>query len=65
MPKLLNDLTVSKFVTKNWMEVNDLSSDQYSVNKNMFKTSMLRSDLCDYSDAYIVVKEKNKCHRCK
>ena len=21
-----------------------------------FKTSMLRSDLCDYSDAYIVVK---------
>ena len=58
MPKLLNDLTVSKFVTKNWMEVNDLSSDQYSANKNMFKTSMLRSDLCDYSDAYIVVKEK-------
>ena len=57
--KLLNDSTVSKFVTKKWVEVNDLSSGQYSVNKNIrFKTSMLRSDLCDYSDAYIVVKER-------
>ena len=34
-----------------WIEVNDLSSGQYSVNKNIrFETSMLRSDLCDYSD---------------
>ena len=38
-------------------QVNDLSSGQYSVNKNIsFKTSVLRSDLCDYSDAHIVVK---------
>ena len=45
------------FVTKNWVKVNNLSSGQYSVNKNTkFKTWMLRSDLCDYSDAYIVVK---------
>ena len=37
--------------------MNDLSSGQYSINKNIrFKTSMLRSDLCDYSDAYIIVK---------
>ena len=37
--------------------MNDLSSDLYSVNKNIrFKIIMLRSDLCDYSDAYIVVK---------
>ena len=37
--ELLDDSTVSKFVTKNWVEVNDLSSGQYSVNKNiMFKT---------------------------
>ena len=57
--KFLNDSTVSKFVTKEWIEVNDLSSDQYSVNKKIrFKTSMLRSDSCDYSDAYIVVKGK-------
>ena len=57
--KLLNDSTVSKFVTKKWVEINDLSSGQYSVNKNIrFKTSMLRSCLCDYSDAYIVAKEE-------
>ena len=44
-------------MTKKWVEVNDLSSGQYSVNKNVkFKTSMLRSDLCDYSDADIVLK---------
>ena len=42
---------------KKCIKVNDLSSGQYSVNKNIrFKSSMLRSDLCDYSDAYIVVK---------
>ena len=58
--KLLNDSTVSKFVTKKWIKLNDFSSnlnDLYSVNKNIrFKTSTLRSDLCDYSDTYIVVK---------
>ena len=55
--KLLNDLTVSKFVPKKWIEVNDLSSGQYSVNKNIrFKTSMISSDLCDYTDGYIIVK---------
>ena len=55
--KLLNDSTVSKFVTKTWVKVNDFSSSQYSVNKNIrFKTSILRSNLCDYCDAYIVVK---------
>ena len=41
----------------NWIEINDLSGDQYSVNKNiLFKTSMLRSDLRFYSHVYIVVK---------
>ena len=46
-----------KFVTRKWTEVNDLSGRQYSVNKNlMFKIPMLRSDLCDCSDAYIFVK---------
>ena len=48
---------MSKFVTKKWTKVNDLSSSQYSVNKNIsFKTSMLRPALCDYSGAYIVVE---------
>ena len=44
--KLLNDSTVSKFVTRKWIAVNDLSNAQYSVDKNVrFKTSMLRTDL--------------------
>ena len=55
--ELFNDSTVSKVLTKKWIKVSYLSSGQYSVNKNIrFKTSILTSDLCDYSDAYIVVK---------
>ena len=47
-----------KFVTKKWIEVYDQSQKNYDVNKEIrIKTSMLRSDLCDFSDAYIVVKE--------
>ena len=38
-------------------QVNDLSNGQYSVNKKIrFKTSMLRSELCNYIDAYIVME---------
>ena len=55
--KLSNHPTVSKFLTRKWVEVNDLSSGQYSINKNIrFKTPMLGSDFCGYSNAYIVVK---------
>ena len=55
--KLLNDCTLSKFVTKKWIEINDLSSGRCSPNKNIrFNILMLTSDLCNYSDAYIVVK---------
>ena len=47
----------SKFRTKNWVEINDDVRGVYSPNKQIrFKTSMLRSILCDYSDAYILVK---------
>ena len=47
----------SKFRTTNWVEINDESRGTYSVNRQInFKTSMLRSSLCDYSDAYILVK---------
>ena len=46
-----------KFVTEKWIEVYDQSQRNYDVNKEIrIKTSMLRSDLCDFSDAYIVVK---------
>ena len=57
---LLNDGSskASKFKTKNWMEINDEARGTYSPNKQIkFKTSMLRSSFCDYSDAYILVKE--------
>ena len=51
---------IPRFITKKWVEVHDQSgsaNDRYKPNKQIrFKTSMLRSDLCDYSDAYIVVK---------
>ena len=47
----------SKFRTKIWVEINDDVRGVYSPNKQIrFKTSMLRSSLCDYSDAYILVK---------
>ena len=51
-----DDKDLPKFVTKKWIEVYDQSEGNYNVNKEIrIKTSMLRSDLCDYSDAYIVV----------
>ena len=47
---------LSKFRTKNWIEVNDESRGTYNLKSQIkFKTSMLRSSLCDYSDAYILV----------
>ena len=52
-----DDKDLPRFVTKKWIEVYDQSEGNYNVNKEIrIKTSMLRSDLCDYSDAYIVVK---------
>ena len=47
----------SKFRTRIWIEINDNIRGAYSPNKQIrFKTAMLRSSLCDYSDAYILVK---------
>ena len=44
-------------MTRKWIEGNDLSCGQYSVNKNIrFKTPILRLNLCDYSDTYTIVK---------
>ena len=48
---------LSKFRTKNWIEINDQSRGVYNTNSDIrFKTTMLKSSLCDYSDAYILVK---------
>ena len=49
----------SKFRTRNWVEINDESRGAYNVNTQIkFKTTMLKSSLCDYNDAYILVKGK-------
>ena len=51
---------IPKFITENWVKVHDQSGsadDRYKPNKQIrFKTLMLRSDFCDFSDAYIFVK---------
>ena len=56
---LLNDASnqPSKFRTRNWIEINDESRGTYNSNDIKSKTTMLRSNLCDYADAYILVKE--------
>ena len=47
----------SKSRTKNWFEINDKSRGAYNTNSQIkFKTAMLKSSSCDYSDAYILVK---------
>ena len=47
----------TQFRTKNWVEITDESRGAYNDNIQIrFKTSMLGSSLCDYSDAYIPVK---------
>ena len=56
---LLGKITdkVPRFITQKWIEVRDQSGETYNTNKQIrFKTSMLRPDLCDFNDAYIVVK---------
>ena len=52
-----DDKDLPRFVTKKWAEVYDQSGKNYKPKKEIRnKTSMLRSDLCDFIDAYIVVK---------
>ena len=49
----------SKFKTKNWVKINDESRGTCNINSQIkFKTAMLKSSLCDYCDAYILVKGK-------
>ena len=52
-----DDKDLPRFVTKKWIEVYDQLKRNYDFNKEVrIKSPMLRSDLCDFSDAYIVVK---------
>ena len=47
---------LSKFRRRNWVEINDESRGNYANNDIRFKTTMLRSNFCDYADSYILVK---------
>ena len=48
---------LSKFRTKNWTEINNQSRGVYSTSSHIrFKTTMLKSNLCGYGDAYMLVK---------
>ena len=49
---------LSKFVTREYVRVNTLSHTYDEKKSIRFKTPMLRSNICDYSDAYILVKGK-------
>ena len=40
----------SKFRTRNWIEINAESRGNYANGDIKFKTTMLRSNLCDYAD---------------
>ena len=55
---LLDDTTnqPSKFITNNWVEINNESQGKYDNSNIKFKTLMIRSNLCDYCDAYVLVK---------
>ena len=53
----------SKFRTRNWVEINDDSWGTYTNADIKFKSTVLKSNLCDYSDAYILVKGKIKITR--
>ena len=46
----------SEFRTRNWVEMNYESRGTYTSNNIKFKTTMLRSNLCEYADAYILVE---------
>ena len=45
-----------KFRTRNWIEINDESRGNYANGDIKFKTTVLRSNLCDCADSYILVK---------
>ena len=51
---------VPRFITKKWIEIHDQSGnaeDRYNPSKHIrFKTSVLRSDQCDFGDGYIAAK---------
>ena len=57
MNLLDKEVTQSKFRTKNWVEIIDDACGRDSPNSHIkFKTTILKSSLCNDIDAYILVK---------
>ena len=53
----MNEASNSKFETRKWNTVNDSSYANYNgTNEITYNTEVLKSNLCDYNDAYILVK---------
>ena len=54
---LLNEASDSKFLTRKWSIVNDNLKANYGIrNEITYKTEVLKSNLCDYNNAYILVR---------
>ena len=54
---LLNEARSPKIVTRKWNIVNDQSNTNYDIeNEIIYNTEVLKSNLCDYNDAYILVR---------
>ena len=57
MLNFLNESSDSKFTTRNWNIFNDQSKANFSVeNEIIYSTEVLKSNLCNYNDAYILVR---------
>ena len=52
----MNQINHLNLETRNWVEINDDSRGAYTSNDIKIKTTILRSNLCDYADAYTLVK---------
>ena len=59
MANLLDNVSnqSSKFRTRNWVEINNEARRKHTGNSIKFKTTMLRSNLCDYTDPYMLLNE--------
>ena len=55
---LLNDASDSKFVRRKWNIGNDQWNVSYDAGSEiLYNTEVLKSNLCDYNDTYILVKD--------
>ena len=53
----MNEANDSEFVTRKWNIANDNSKSNFDAgNEIVYNTKVLNSNLCDYNDAYILVR---------